>query len=91
MDNDSKGKLGIGSWSVHGFVTDKIKRMEIVEQVSKRDLDIVRVQAVWEEEEGNGMQSWTVRMDGGKAEGTEKNRVGEWGKQDTLSRNTFAT
>ena len=47
-----------------GFAAEERKRLEIVEQVSNRDLDIVGIQESWEKEGGgNRMQSWRVRMD----------------------------
>ena len=43
VDRDTKKKMRIGSWNVCGFATDQRKRLEIAEQVSKRDLDIVGI------------------------------------------------
>ena len=41
-------------------------------KVSKRDLAIVRIQASWEQEGGGDrIESWRVRMDEKKEEGTE--------------------
>ena len=42
--------MRIGSWNVWGFATDERKRIEIAQQVRKRDLDIVGVQESWEKE-----------------------------------------
>ena len=47
VDNESKKKLKIGSWSVRGFATQDRKRLDIVEQVSEHDLDIVGIQESW--------------------------------------------
>ena len=52
VDRDTKKKMRIGSWNVCGFATDQRKRLEIAEQVSKRDLDIVGIQESWEKEGG---------------------------------------
>ena len=71
-DSETKKRLRIGSWNVCGFATEERKRIEIVEQVSKRDLDIVGIQESWEKEGGGDrMQSWRVRMDREEQEGTE--------------------
>ena len=52
VDRETKKKMRIGSWNVCGFATDQRKRLEIAEQVSKRDLDIVGIQESWEKEGG---------------------------------------
>ena len=44
--------MEIGSWNVCEFATEERKRLEIAEQVSKRDLDIVGIQESWEKEGG---------------------------------------
>ena len=44
VGHDSERKLRIGSWNVCGFATDEPRRIEIAQQVSKRDLDIVGIQ-----------------------------------------------
>ena len=64
-------KLRVGSWNACGFATEERKRLELAEQVSKRDLDVVGIEDSWEKEGGrSGMQSWKVRMDRNKEEGT---------------------
>ena len=39
--------MRIGSWNVCGFATDECKRMEIVGQVRRHDLDVVGIQESW--------------------------------------------
>ena len=52
MDSETKKVLRIGSWNVCGFATEERKRLEIDEQGSKRNLDIVGIQQSWEKEGG---------------------------------------
>ena len=40
--------------AICGFATEERKRLEIDEQVGKRDLDMVGVQESWEKEGGGG-------------------------------------
>ena len=39
---------------LYGFAAEELKRLEIVKQVSNRDLDIVAIQESWENEGGRG-------------------------------------
>ena len=63
LDSETEKKLRIRSWNVCGFATGERKKPEILEQVSKRDLDIVRIRVMGERGGGNRAQSWRVRMD----------------------------
>ena len=57
--------------------------VEIAEQVSQRDLDIVGIQESWEKEGGgNRMESWRVPMD------IEEAEVKGGGGAEVLSRTT---
>ena len=38
VDSATKKNIRTGSWNVCGFATEERKRLEIIEQVSKRDL-----------------------------------------------------
>ena len=50
VESGSGRKLRIGSWNVCGFATDERKRMEIVGQVRRHDLDVVGIQESWEKD-----------------------------------------
>ena len=52
LDSQAKNKLRTGSRKVSGFAAEEHKRLEIVEQVSNRDLDIVGIQESWGKEGG---------------------------------------
>ena len=51
-DSETKNRLIVGSWNVCGFATEERKGIEIAEQPSKRDLDIVGIQKSWDKEGG---------------------------------------
>ena len=52
VDSQAKRKQILGSWNVCGFAAEERKRLEIVEQVSNRDLNIVGIQELWKKERG---------------------------------------
>ncbi|MEP1953908.1 MAG: hypothetical protein ABJJ26_03130, partial [Algoriphagus sp.] len=68
----------IGSWNVCGFATEERKRIEITEQVSISDVDIVGIQESWEKEGGEigskvGEDAWIGKTKKGQ---NSKNRCG---------------
>jgi len=54
---------------VGGFATHERKRIEVVEKVSERDLDIVGIQESWEEEVEIGYKVREYAWIGEKQEG----------------------
>ena len=73
MHSRAKNKLRIGSWNVCGFAAQERKRLEIVEQVSNRDLDKYSGNSTVMGGRGGGgrMQSCRVRMGRAKEKGSE--------------------
>lgn len=47
METERNAKQG-ERWNVCGFATDELKRIEMTEEVSERNLEIVRIQDSWE-------------------------------------------
>ena len=43
----------MGSWNVCGFARSERKRLEIVDQVERSDLDVVGIQETWELKDGD--------------------------------------
>lgn len=52
MDDDSKRRLRIGLWNVHGSVTDEHCVIYISEHLTERNLDKVGILRVTEERKG---------------------------------------
>ncbi|MEP5536835.1 hypothetical protein, partial [Ekhidna sp.] len=72
--------------------TKERKIIEIAEQISKRDLDIVGIQESWEKKKrGDSMQSLRVRMDREKEERDRIARIGGRGVWSSKSKNTCVT
>lgn len=84
--------MRIGSWNACGPATDKRKRIEMAQQLSKRDLDIVGIQEPWEKERaeiGNKLEKYAQMGGKRKRQRPQERRSGRG--QDSRSRKTFVT
>ena len=57
VHSQAKKKLRTESWNACGFAAEERRRLEVVEQVSNRDLDVVGIQESWEKEGGGGFDA----------------------------------